>query len=182
MRLPARSAAWLLLVFLTGCIHKSQVAQKASLAPQLENGPPPQIHVPQPSELPPPDATAPIEQPAPVVTSVPAQPKKPPKHKKPPNPSTQQASIESPAVSVIGQLTSGDPAAVDLRQQTDTSIASTERQLNGINRKLSDQEQKTAERIREFLKEARAALTTGDIDGAHTLAVKAKVLLDELHP
>jgi len=54
--------------------------------------------------------------------------------------------------------------------------------LNGINRQLSDQEAKTAAQIREFLKQAREALTSGDVDGAHTLAVKAKVLLEELHP
>jgi len=60
------------------------------------------------------------------------------------------------------------------------SIAATERGLNAITRKLSDQEQKTAAQIREFLKQARAALNSGDVDGAHTLAAKAKVLLGEL--
>jgi hypothetical protein len=179
MRLPARSGAWLLLlVFLTGCIHKKQVAQNTPLAPQIENGPPPELNLPPQSELPPPDATAQVQQPAPVVTAPSAPPKKP-KHKKP-SANPQQASIEAPAVSAIGQLSTGDPP--DLRQQTDASIAATEKSLNGINRKLSEQEQKTAERIREFLKQARAALTTGDVDGAHTLALKAKVLLDELHP
>ena len=69
-----------------------------------------------------------------------------------------------------------------MRQQTDASIASTEKALNGITRKLNDQEQKTAAQIREFIKQAREALTSGDVDGAHTLALKAKVLLDELHP
>jgi hypothetical protein len=81
-------------------------------------------------------------------------------------------------VSAIGQLSSGD--ASDLRQQTMNSIAATERGLNAINRKLSDPEQKTAAQIREFLKQARAALNSGDVDGAHTLATKAKVLLGEL--
>ena len=83
-------------------------------------------------------------------------------------------------MSAIGQLSSGDPA--DTRQQTDALILATERQLNGINRQLSDQDAKTAAQIREFLKQAREALTSGDIDGAHTLAIKAKVLLEELHP
>ena len=45
---------------------------------------------------------------------------------------------------------------------------------------LSDQEQKTAGDIREILKQAREALASGDADGAHTLAAKAKVLLAEL--
>jgi ribosomal protein S20 len=81
-------------------------------------------------------------------------------------------------VSAIGQLSSGD--ASDLRQQTINSITATERGLIGINRNLDNQEQKTAAQIREFLKQARSALNSGDVDGAHTLAVKAKVLLGEL--
>jgi len=60
------------------------------------------------------------------------------------------------------------------------SIAATERQLNGIDRVLSKQEQKTARQVREFLKQAREALNSGDVDGAHTLAAKARVLLGEL--
>jgi hypothetical protein len=179
MRLSARSAAWLLPLLLTGCHHKAQVAQNLPLAPSIEE-PPPQLHLPPTNDLPPPDVTAPVQQPAPVVTPPKEPPKKPAKHKKPPSANAQQASNGSPGVSAIGQLTAGDP--IDLRQQTDSSIESTEKTLNGINRSLSDQEAKTAAQIREFLKEARTALTLGDIDGAHTLAVKAKVLLDELHP
>jgi hypothetical protein len=181
MRLSARSAAWLLPLLLTGCIHKSQVAQSTPLAPPIEDVPP-AIHMPPPSDLPPPDVTAPVQQPAPVVTTPPpAPPKKPAKHKKPANsPTTQTASSGAAPVPAIGQLSSGDPP--DLRQQTDSSIVAIEKSLNGINRNLSDQERKTAAQIREYLKEARTALSSGDIDGAHTLATKAKVLLDELHP
>jgi hypothetical protein len=81
-------------------------------------------------------------------------------------------------VSAIGELSSGGP--YDVRRQAEDSIVSTERSLNGINRTLSDPEQKTAQHIREFLKEARTALASGDVDGAKTLAAKAKVLLSEL--
>jgi ribosomal protein S20 len=52
--------------------------------------------------------------------------------------------------------------------------------LNGIKRPLSTDEQVTAAQIRTFLKEAQQALDAGDTDGAHTLATKAKLLLDEL--
>jgi ribosomal protein S20 len=89
------------------------------------------------------------------------------------------ASNESSGVSAIGQLSMGGEP-YDLQQQTANSIAATERSLNSITRRLSDQEQKTAVHIREFLKKAREALATGDTDGAHTLAAKAKVLLDEI--
>jgi hypothetical protein len=69
-----------------------------------------------------------------------------------------------------------------MRQQTDSLIESTEKTLNGISRKLDDAEEKKAGEVREYLKQARDAMTSGDVDGAHTLAIKAKVLLDELHP
>ncbi|HZL52515.1 MAG TPA: hypothetical protein VFC37_16370, partial [Terracidiphilus sp.] len=116
------------------------------------------------------------------VTKLPTQtPKPPPKHKKPPanpTPDVQQATVGTPAVNAIGQLSSGDPA--DQRRQTEESIASIERGLNDISQRLNDQDQKTAAHIREFLKQAKAALASGDVDGASTLAAKAKVLLSEL--
>jgi ribosomal protein S20 len=52
--------------------------------------------------------------------------------------------------------------------------------LNDIGRTLNSQEQITASQIRSFLKQAGDALAAGDVDGAHTLAAKAKVLLGEL--
>jgi phosphoribosylformimino-5-aminoimidazole carboxamide ribonucleotide (ProFAR) isomerase len=61
------------------------------------------------------------------------------------------------------------------------SIAATERGLTGITRSLNDQEQKTAAQIKEWLKQAHSALDSGDVDGAHTLAAKAKALLTELN-
>jgi spore germination protein YaaH len=113
-----------------------------------------------------------------------AEPITPPaRHKRPANPqeaagATEAAANPNPEVSAIGELSSGD--AAEFRRQTEESIAEIERGLNGINRNLNDSEQKTADHIREFLKQAKAALASGDVDGAHTLAAKAKVLLDEL--
>ena len=77
-----------------------------------------------------------------------------------------------------GQLSPGDPP--DLRIQTEESIATTEHGVKDINRPLNEQEKKTLSQIKEFLKQAHTALTSGDIDGAHTLAVKAKVLFAEI--
>jgi hypothetical protein len=116
----------------------------------------------------------------------PAQPeekpvKKPVHHSKTDSKSTEQASNSSPTeVSAIGQLSPADPP--DLRLQTEESIASTEHGLKDINRQLNDQEKKTVLQIKEFLKQARTALSSGDVDGAHTLALKAKVLFGELSP
>jgi hypothetical protein len=81
-------------------------------------------------------------------------------------------------VNAIGQLSTGDPAGA--RYQTERSLNDLERGLNGITRPLNNQEQATASHIREFLKQAREALKSGDVDGATTMAAKIKVLLQEL--
>jgi outer membrane biosynthesis protein TonB len=190
--LPIKCVAFMLPLALTACFfHKPHQAQQEPLAPPVEttplpapsnapaNLPPPVISEPQPS-TPEPTPTTPAEstKPAPVH------------HKKPPVKSTdqakttdqtkntEQASNPDPGVSAIGELSSGNPSAY--RRETEDSIAATERSLNAITRPLNDGEQKTAAHIRDYLKEARTALASGDVDGAHTLAAKAKVLLAEL--
>ena len=172
-------ALCLLPLFLTGCFHKTQEARVVPLAPPVVeplSSPPP----PSPTDLPPPVVTPP-NQPTEATANTQPQPQPPkpsPAHKKPAAKNTQLALNGSVGVSAIGQLSSGDPA--DLRQQTENSLAATEHGLNSITRQLSGQEKKTAEQIREFLKQARAALASGDADGASTLAAKAKVLLGEI--
>jgi outer membrane biosynthesis protein TonB len=191
MKLPAKIVMGLLPFFLIAC-HKTQQAQVQPLAPPVEDNPPS------------PPSTAPVNLPPPVVTippeptkNAPTPPTKPPaKHKKPKtkdntpantntpaantNGTTEEAAnpAPNPGVSAIGQLSSGDPA--DYKKETEDMIASTEHGLAGITRTLNDTEQKTADQIREDLKEAKEALASGDVDGAHTLAEKAKVLLAEL--
>lgn len=174
-------ALCLLPLFLTGCFHRAQQARVVPLAPPIVE-PPPSKPLPSPTDLPPPVLTPPAQTPATVAntpqpTPPPAKPS--PAHRKPPAKNTQLAMNGSGGVSAIGQLSSGDLS--DLRQQTENSLAATEQGLNSINRSLSGQEKKTAEQIREFLKQARVALASGDVDGASTLAAKAKVLLGELN-
>ena len=173
MRLAAKSVLWLLPLLLTACFHKTSRPQVQPLAPPVE-----ETAQPKPAttaaELPDSALTIPNE---PAVQAKEAA-KPPVKRRKPAAKPVQQAAPPIPGVSAIGQLTSGD--APDLRRQTVDSMAATERGLNGIGRMLNDQEQKTAGQIREFLKQARQALASGDADGAYTLAAKAKVLLNEL--
>jgi outer membrane biosynthesis protein TonB len=190
MKLQAKYVALLLPLLLSGCTHKNNQAQvqQPALAPPIVDSPPPATTPAQPTNLPPPVLTTPkSEQPATTATTPPPPPPPKPKHKRPapkpaadqPAATTQQASNgDAPSVSAVGQLSSGDPA--DVKTETQGSIDATEKGLKEIGRKLSDQEQKTAEQIEEFLKEARKALTTGDVVAAQTLATKAKVLLGEL--
>jgi outer membrane biosynthesis protein TonB len=180
MKTPGKSVALLLPLILTACVHKNDQAQNQPLAPPIIDTPA-TTPTPSPTELPPPVVTVPPAQTT-QITPPPQPEQKPPKkpshHPKPDKNTEQAANTGTPAVSAIGQLSPGDSS--NLRDQTVQSIASTEHGLKDINRTLNDQEQKTVTQIKEFLKQARTALTSGDVDGAHTLALKAKVLLGEI--
>jgi hypothetical protein len=188
MKLSARGVAWVLPLLLTACIfHKTARQPVQTLPPPLPGLPKPEPTLvelsPQSTIIP----SLPLES---GVALLPGETINPPKrHRKPATPqsagnaapstgNSPPAPSENSSVSAIGQLSSGDTS--DLRRETMDSIAATERQLNGIDRVLSKQEQKTARQVREFLKQAREALNSGDVDGAHTLAAKARVLLGEL--
>jgi len=189
MKMRASYAVWLLPFFLTACFpfHKTSQPQARQLAPAVGNLPKPQAAHP---ELPESAVTLPdepVDNDADAILEEAARPAV--RHRRPvykpaqeatDNPPAPAPEAETPGVSAIGQLSSGDPS--EQRRETEDSIAATERGLHGIGRSLSTQEQKTARQIREFLKQAREALISGDVDGAYTLAAKAKVLLGELRP
>lgn len=180
--MSARNIAWLLPFLLTACFHRDHAVQNRQLAPAL-----PPSHTTAvataPVDLPPSATTIPTEP----LHSVPAsEDQKPiPRHRHRRRAATsakstpQVAANDPPSgVSAIGKLSSGDP--VNYRSQTEDDLLSIEKGLDGMHRSLSAPEQKTVDHIRDFLKQARTALASGDVDGAHTLAAKAKVLLAEL--
>lgn len=182
MKSPAKSAAWLLPLLLAGCFHipfhKSQPAQPM-LAPPVMPIHPIELAI---AELPPSDrliSGRPLSN-----IRVHDETIKPPKwHRRALSPPViinppEVAGDQNTAVSAIGVLSSGDP--VSYQRQTEDNIESIERGVNSINHPLSDSDQKTVDQIREFLKQARTALASGDVDGAHTLAAKAQVLLAAL--
>lgn len=81
----------------------------------------------------------------------------------------------------IGQFTAGPTQDADeSRRQAFNLIQNTERGVNSLRRNLSAEQSKTATQIRNFLAQAERAIHNGDVDGAYTLATKAKLLLDEL--
>jgi type IV secretory pathway VirB10-like protein len=191
MRITAKYALWLLPLLLAGCDHKTKpIAQPQVLAPPIEDTPPPKPATVSKEELPPPV----VGEPQPVKPAVdpnakPVEPpKKPVRHPKKPAATTPATSapqeaantppVPTPSVSAIGQLSGG--ASGDRKSETEDAINATEKGLTGVTRPLSDAEQKTAAQIRDFLKQAREALATGDVDGAQNLNKKAKVLLAEL--
>jgi hypothetical protein len=177
MKSPAKGAAWLLPLLLTGCIfHKTRPTPPQAFAPLIEPSRPLELVS---LELPGPQAVI-AAKPIYNMKVEPEPIKQPLKHHRWVKPPEETEVVPAPAAEspAIGELTSADPASY--RQQTEGSIGAIERGLNGINRSLDDSEQKTAGQIREYLKQAKAALASGDTDGAHTLTEKAKALLAEL--
>jgi hypothetical protein len=190
MRIRVTHASWLvallaLMPAMQGCDQKAKATQSQTLAPPIVDAPPSKPATVSTADLPPPELGTPQpSQPAtPDANTKPATPPKKPAHKKTTAPAqpTQEAAnpAASPSVSAIGELSGG--ASGDQHTQTEEMINATEKGVNSITRKLSDSETKTAAQIHEFLKQARGALTSGDVDGAATLAKKAKVLLAELN-
>jgi hypothetical protein len=108
----------------------------------------------------------------------------------PPNPPAEGQTVKVTAptpkgdtgqTTPIGPLTTA-PTSSDgdgSRQQAASLIDSTQRGVGSLHNLNGDQT-KTVAQIRSFLDQAQRALHNGDIDGAHTLATKAKTLLDEL--
>lgn len=195
MRFAARWCAWLLPLVLCGCAHEVKQAQMQQvLAPPIEEAPPPPDLAPD--ALPAPAYTIPKTK---EPVAVPPEPVKsaPKRHRSASKATSQASAAPTPLTPQTGQVADAPPPAPaeenalgkletpeapDSKKQTETSIADIERGLNGIGRKLNDQEVRTSMQIREYLKQARAILSSGDVDGAKNLANKAKALLGELNP
>ena len=103
----------------------------------------------------------------------------PPTKCPPPVTVIHNGSTSDPAI----KLTGGDPAAQasGKHSATDQLVGSTEENLKKIEgRQLSSSQQEMFTQIRQFLEQSKAALAAGDIDRGHNLALKARLLSDEL--
>ncbi len=92
------------------------------------------------------------------------------------------ADKEPPPAPAGGQISPGPTSADTTHSQTSTEqlLTSAETNLNGINRQLSKDEEAMRVQIKEFISQSRKATTENDLARAHNLAVKARLLSDEL--
>ena len=168
----------LILVFcLAGCRHKSVrlVLPQGPFAPiELETPSAPDSEI---ATLPPPEL-----EPLPTPT-----PPKPVPKKRPPTatkeevqPPVQVASEAGPAELAIGSLTTGGDAAPQSRQQAQDVIATILKRIAALPTKIADAQKKQIRQVRNFLDQAQKALNSGDAEGANNLAIKARVLMDDL--
>jgi hypothetical protein len=195
---PAVAGVLLLALISIGCEHKKPVL----VMPQQ---PPPTTAAPEATPTPAEAEAQPAQQPEAQPTATPAeQPqagektaeKTKPKHtrhaatKKPGeksevahnNPRKIIPAEPAPTPAQTGQISPGPTPAGGGNSQasTDQLLQGAEANLNGITRTLSKDEEAMRAQIREFIKQSRTATTENDPARAHTLAVKARLLSDEL--
>lgn len=201
LRLNVILLALCVAVVLSGCQHKKQVL----IVPQQP--PPTAASTPSPTPEPaasqtaePADKAQQAEPSAEPAKQAPEQ-KEAPKHVRKPSPrkpaggekSTTEVARNNPGKKVIppekaeptppsGQISPG-PTPADTRHDqaaTDQLLRTAESNLNGIKRQLNKDEEAMLAQIREFISQSRKATTENDPERAHNLAVKARVLSDEL--
>jgi ribosomal protein S20 len=86
----------------------------------------------------------------------------------------------SPEQTAIGALSSGGESSPRAQQEAADLIASIDKRLNALSAQKAEAEKAEISKVRNFQRQAQEALTSGDAEGAKTLATKAKLLLDDL--
>jgi hypothetical protein len=165
---------------LSGCFHRQAPATVPAVL-QAPPTPPPTPAAPDmASDLPPDVGTVPPVK----VTEI--RPRRPLKRTTPKSPASETsapvdtASAGVPEESPIGELSAGGDSNPQTQQDAAALIAATERRLSGFSPASARQQQEQLRKVRYFLKQARQALSSGDAEGARTLATKAKLLLEDL--
>ncbi|HEV2732285.1 MAG TPA: hypothetical protein VGV15_19815 [Terriglobales bacterium] len=91
----------------------------------------------------------------------------------------RRGSTTEPTIQFSPGLTQGQAAAQ--RQSTTQLLAGAEANLKKIsNRQLVPSQQESVNQIRKYMEQAKTADTSGDLQRAHNLAFKARLLSDEL--
>jgi len=86
----------------------------------------------------------------------------------------------APEVAAIGALTAGGDTNPRMQQDAMDLIASIEKRLNALPAQKVEEQKTQISKVKNFLRQAQEALSSGDAEGAKTLATKAKLLLDDL--
>jgi outer membrane murein-binding lipoprotein Lpp len=204
LRLHAAAIVLMLLVGISlGCQHKKPVLvvpqqQPPTAAPQPSPTPEPAAQAADQPLVPAPEPTS-AEQPKTAETPKPkhgrhAAAKKPSPavggekpggevaKNVPPKTKIIPADKTEPPATSIGQISPGTTPAdtTDSQTSTDQLLQGAEANLNSITRQLSKDEEAMRTQIKAFIKQSHNATTENDPVRAHNLAVKARLLSDDL--
>jgi hypothetical protein len=168
--------ALILATGLAGCGHKTVrfvIPQGAQVPIEL-------VAIPDPE---PPAEIATLPEPELSPLSGPEPPKPPPRRRPPATkeetPPVQVADATSVAVA-IGELSTGDEAMPQVHQQTQDMIVSIRKRIAALTPKMANSQKKQLSQVSRFLDQSQEALNSGDAEAAQNLAIKAKLLMDDI--
>jgi ribosomal protein S20 len=169
-----------LLCGVSGCRHKTQIARVPVIQTPMDL-----LDIPVPDDLPLLEVTPvklPPEPTAAAAAKLKRERKKAPKvvAAVPVAPPAPAVADPAPEVTAIGALTAGGEENPQTKQEAADLIASIEKRLNALPTQTTDDQKAQISKVRNFWRDAQAALKSGDAEGAKTLATKAKLLLDDL--
>jgi hypothetical protein len=172
----APALALVLAAGLAGCRHKVAPFTLPSAAHA-----PIDLELPSSPEPPPLIATLPPPELAPLPSIPPPPPRRrpapaPKEDAQPPVPTAEAA----PATLAIGMLSTGGDATPQTQQQAQEMIASILKRIAALPSRTANAQKKEVRQIRHFLDQAQQALNSGDAEGANNLAIKARLLMDDL--
>ncbi len=169
-RMPhLRAAVLCTVVILSGCHKKVRVAIVPPPPPPVMIGVPPLTH---PME---PEIEMSLEDSAASTDLLPRQPVL--RYRPSPLQQITIAKLPPPPLE-LGRLTTGE--AAPLRQQTADLLRTQRQRLDNVAPAVAALHTHQMQQARTFLRQADEAWKKLDVEGARTLATKAKVLLDEL--
>ena len=183
---PAVAGLLLLVLVAAGCQHKKAVLVMPPPAATPQASPTPAEAETQPAQPPEAQPTpTPAEQPKTAEKTKPkrhAAAKKPGEKSEVARSTSSKKVIQAEPAPTPQQISPGPTPASDGNSQasTDQLLQGAEANVNGITRTLSKDEEAMRAQIREFIKQSRNATAENDPARAHTLAVKARLLSDEL--
>jgi len=178
-----------------GCQTKKHPFPVKAQAPTLSVPLPDQIA--EEEETPPPPPPEPTQQ---AVVTEPPKPKPKRSPKKPPQPignaqnsaasptATTTIATARPAPNPAGEATPDTAIAAEVsheqltqqKQTTTQLLEATEKDLRGLNRSLSHDEEAMVTQIKSYIAQSRKAASDGDFERAYNLATKAHLLSDAL--
>lgn len=137
--------------------------------------------------------TLPVDENAPQIASEPepelgplpdVQPPAPPRRRLPAaakeSEPPQIANNDVAAALAIGAISTGGDSATHTAQQAQDLINAVFKRVSALSSQLASAQKREVREVRNFLDQAQKALRSGDAEGAHTLATKANLLMDDV--
>jgi ribosomal protein S20 len=166
-----------LMLAMAGCRHKAVIPPLPQITQPVDLVDIPEPHVPEEIEVP--VVRLPVVPTASAYSKLRLRKRRPQLAAATPvTPATEPA--PQPEVATIGSLSSGGDTSPRAQQEAAGLIAANERRINGLSTQKVEAEKVQLSKVRNFQKQAQDALTSGDTEGAKTLATKAKLLLDDI--